>query len=176
MRIVTFGAANSLDNFIAREDGAVDWLLWTKEVAEITKEYWQTIDTVVMGRKTFEVATQNGAGAYPGVRNFVLSRKLKKRFDGFEVVSDDAADFLRRLKNTSGKGICVMGGGLLARSLLEADLIDEIGLNLHPVVLGKGVPLFHDMKSQIDLKLINCTQLSNGCVVLRYRVKHKGSR
>jgi dihydrofolate reductase len=53
MRKVTFGGANSLDNYIARPDGAVDWLLWTKEVNEIMKDYWKTIDTIVMGRKTY---------------------------------------------------------------------------------------------------------------------------
>lgn len=171
MRKVTFGAANSLDNFIAREDGSVDWLMWTKEVAQITQEYWQTIDTVVMGRKTFEVALKNGGGAYPGVKNFVLSRTLKNDFKGIEIVSDDAVDFVRRLKNVNGgKGICVMGGGLLVHSLLEADLIDEIGFNLHPVLLGKGVPLFREMFRQINLDLIECIRLSNGCVVLKYRV------
>ena len=65
-----------------------------------------------------------------------------------------------------------MGGGILARSLFEADLIDEIGFNLHPVLLGSGIPLFHEMTKQIDLELVKCQELKNGCVVLTYRVKH----
>ena len=65
-----------------------------------------------------------------------------------------------------------MGGGVLARSLFEAGLIDEIGFNIHPVLLGSGIPLFHEMTKQIDLKLIKCQQLKNGCVVLTYKVKH----
>ena len=172
MRKVTFGGANSLDNYIARKDDAVDWLLWTKEVAEVTQSFWETIDTVVMGRRTYEVAARMGTGAYPGVKNYVFSRTIKKPSDeSLSFISEDAATFVRRLKNEEGKGICVMGGGLLAKSLFEADLIDEVGLNIHPVLLGSGIPLFYEMPRQIDLELIKCQHLSNGCVILTYRVK-----
>jgi len=171
MRKVTFGGATSLDNFIARKDDAVDWLLWTKEVNTIMKSYWTTIDTVVMGRRTYEVASQSGG--YPGVKNYVFSRTMKKSPNKkTELVSEDAADFIRKLKAQDGKGICVMGGGVLAKSLFEADLIDEVGINVHPVLLGSGIPVFHEMPQQIDLELLSSQQLSNGCVVLSYRVKH----
>jgi len=66
----------------------------------------------------------------------------------------------------------VMGGGELAKSLFEAGVIDEIGFNIHPVLLGSGIPLFHEMKRQIDLELLDCKVLKNGCVVVSYRVKH----
>ena len=59
MRKVTFGGANSLDNFIARKDDAVDWLMWNKEVTALMKDFWKTIDTVVMGRRTYEVAMKS---------------------------------------------------------------------------------------------------------------------
>jgi dihydrofolate reductase len=173
MRKVTFGVANSLDNFIARKDHAVDWLLWNKEVAAITADFWKTIDTVVMGRKTYEVALKSGMTSYPGVKNYVFSRTMKGRPDeGTEIVSEDAAKFVRKLRRQKGKGICVMGGGELAKSLLEAHLIDEIGLNIHPVLLGSGIPLFLPMARQLDLQLLECRPLKNGCVFLRYRVKH----
>ncbi len=64
-----------------------------------------------------------------------------------------------------------MGGGLLAKSLFEANLIDEIGLNVHPVLLGSGIPLFHEMNHQIDLELLDCKTFKNGCVFVSYRVK-----
>jgi len=175
MRKVTFGGANSLDNFIARKDDSVDWLMWSKEVNSIMKNFWKTIDTVVMGRKTYEVAARAGSGGgYPSVKTYVFSRTLKKRKEkGLEIISEDATVFVRKLKEQRGKDICVMSGGLLAKSLFEADLIDEIGFNIHPVLLGSGIPLFHKMKKQIDLELLECEQLQNGCVVLTYRVKHR---
>lgn len=171
MRKVTFGGANSLDNFIARPDHAVDWLLWGKEAAEVTAGFWKTIDTVLMGRKTYEVAARNGmGGGYPGVDSYVFSRTLGD-VDGVTVVRDDAAGFVRDLKRRDGKDICVMGGGELAHGLFEADLIDEIGFNIHPVLLGAGIPLFHPMSRQIDLELVECRPFSNGCVYVTYRVK-----
>lgn len=174
MRKVTFGGANSLDNFIARKDDAVDWLMWSNEVADILKDFWKPFDAIVMGRRTYEVSQKMGGGpGHPGVKTYVLSRTLKKiKAEGVNLVSEDAADFVRKLKNEEGKDICVLGGGLLAKSLFEAGLIDEVGINVHPVLLGSGIPLFHEMKKQIDLKLVKCQQLKNGCVYLVYNVNH----
>jgi dihydrofolate reductase len=173
MRKVTFGVGNSLDNFIARTDHAVDWLLWGEEAASVTAEFWKTIDTVVMGRKTYEVALKHGTTSYPGVKNYVFSRTLKESPDErVEIIAEDAAGFVRELKSQEGKAICVMGGGELARSLFEADLIDEVGLNVHPVLLGTGIPLFLPMGRQLDLELVECKPFRNGCVLLMYRVKH----
>jgi dihydrofolate reductase len=169
LRTVTFGVANSLDNFIARKDHAVDWLSWSGEVSAISAAYWKTIDTVVMGRKTYEIGP---SGGYPGVKNYVFSRTLPAGArGGVEVVSQDAAEFVDALRREPGKGICVMGGGLVAKALFEAGLIDELGLNVHPIVLGSGIPLFHEMERQIDLELIECKPFENGCVFLRYRVR-----
>ena len=175
MRKVIFGGANSLDNFIARKDDAVDWLIWSKEVQQIMKDTWRTIDTIVMGRKTYEVAQRmGGGGGHAGVKTYVFSRTMKEpNSKKVNFVAGDAATFVRRLKeDEKGKDICVMGGGVLAKSLFEADLIDEIGFNIHPVLLGSGIPLFHEMSRQIDLELKECRQLSSGCVLVTYTVKH----
>ena len=178
MRQVTFGGANSLDNFIARSDHAVDWLLWCDEAAQIMAEFWPTIDTVVMGRKTYDVQRRMSAdgvtpeGDYSGVKTYVFSRTLPEGPDGgATIVREDAADFVRRLKAQDGKGICVMGGGELARSLLEGGVIDEVGFNIHPVLLGEGIPVFHEMKRQLDLEMLDCRRFKNGCVYVSYRVK-----
>ena len=172
MRNVIFGGANSFDNYFARKDDSVDWLMWSDEVTPIMKDFWKNIDTVVMGRRTYEVALRMGSGAYPKVKNYVFSRTIKEKSgSGVDIISIDAAEFVRGLKNQEGKDICVMGGGLLAKSLFEANLIDEIGFNIHPVLLGSGIPIFHEMKNQIDLELLECKPLKNGCVMVRYRVK-----
>lgn len=175
MRKVIFGGAISLDNFIAREDGAVDWLVWSKEVNQIMKDMWKSIDTMVMGRKTYEVAQRMGGGGdQAGVKTYVFSRTIKKpNSRNLTFIDDDAAAFVRQLKEEAeGKDICVMGGGVLAKSLFEADLIDEIGFNIQPVLLGSGIPLFYEMSRQIDLELKECRQLSKGCVYVTYNVNH----
>jgi dihydrofolate reductase len=177
MRKVTFGGANSLDNYIAREDDAVDWLMWSKEAMSVMTEFWKTIDTVVMGRRTYEVALRYSKGRsnpYPGIKSYVFSRTLERSPDeSVEIINTDAADFVRELKTGEGKDICVMGGGLLANSLFEADLIDEVGFNIHPVLLGRGIPLFHEMNRQIELELLDCKPFKNGCVYLLYGVRHE---
>jgi dihydrofolate reductase len=174
MRKLTFGGANSLDNYLARPDHAVDWLLWGEEVGPIMADFWKSIDTVVMGRKTYEVAARGGqSGGYSGVKCYVFSRTLPEdAAEGVTIVRDDAAAFVRDLKRQEGKDICLMGGGELARSLFEAGLIDEIGFNIHPVLLGSGIPLFHPMSRQINLELRECRAFKNGCVYVTYRVKN----
>jgi dihydrofolate reductase len=185
MRKVTLGLANSLDNYIARTDGGYDWIHWSKEVAEISAKFMKTVDALLIGRKTYEVMISSGQTSYPGAKNYVFSRSKKKRAaitktlaarkktdKNVEVISEDAADFIRKLKQKKGKGIAVFGGGELSRSLFEADLIDEIVLNVHPVILGSGVPLFHEMKRQIDLELLDCKVLKGGYLAISYRIKH----
>jgi dihydrofolate reductase len=178
MRKVTFGGAISLDNFIARKDGSYDWIMTSKEANEEMRDYWKTIDTMLMGRRTYEVAVQHGASCeHPGIKTYVFSRTLKPRStESLTVLSEDVVDFVRRLKEEDGKDICIMGGGILAKPLLEAGLIDEIGFNIHPVLLGSGIPLYYEMKQQIDLELVKCRQLSNGCVIVTYRTKHSRSK
>jgi dihydrofolate reductase len=125
-----------------------------------------------MGRKTYEVALRQGGGSYPGVKTYVFSRTIPSPDEETTIISEDAAEFVRDLKSQPGKDICVMGGGELARSLFEADLIDEIGFNIHPTLLGSGIPLFHAMSRQIDLELLECRTFTTGCVLVRYRIKH----
>jgi dihydrofolate reductase len=174
MRKAVFGCGNSLDNFIAREDNAVDWLLWDEEISSISAEKWPSYDTILMGRKTYEASLRLGTTSYSNLKNYVFSRTMKKSPDrSVEIISTDAAEFVRELKNLDGKDICVMGGGELAKSLFEADLIDEVGCNIHPVLLGSGIPLFYGQKQQIDLERLDCRVLKNGCVYILYRVKHK---
>ncbi len=181
MRKVIFGGANSLDNFIAREDGAVDWLLWGEEAAELMKDMWSRFDTMVMGRKTYEVAmasapknkSSKAKNPYGNLRTIVFSTTLKPGIvGGVEITSDDPGRFVKKLKKESGKDICIMGGGELARTLFEAGVIDEIGFNIHPILLGSGIPLFHKMSKQIDLELLDCRPFKNGCVYVLYKVKN----
>lgn len=180
MRKVTFGVANSLDNYIARENHAVDWLMWGKEAAAFMSEFWKTIDTVLMGRKTYEVALEHSKGQsnpYPGIKSYVFSRTLRESEDeAVKIVRGEAAEFVRKLKGEEGKDICVMGGGEFAKSLFEAGVIDEIGFNIHPVLLGSGIPLFHEMSRQINLELLDCKPFKNGCVLVSYRVKKSKPR
>lgn len=173
MRTVTYGGACSLDMLIAGPGGAVDWLVMTPDAQAIMGEYWSTVDAILMGRKTYEIAAANGVGSDSddsGVKTYVFSRTLKEA-RGVQIVSENAGEFVRTLKAQPGKGIMVMGGGELARSLFEANVIDEIGVNIHPVLLGGGVPLVPGLNCRINLELVFARPIAGGCVYALYRVK-----
>lgn len=174
MRKVIFGGANTLDNYIAGKDDSIDWIRNSKEVNEILKDYWKGVDTAILGRRTYEVAVKSGygTGAQPGVKTYVCSRTLKKSPEKKIELAPDAVSLVKRLKSEAGKNIIVMGGSEIGKSLFEAGLIDELGVNIHPVLLGSGIPLFGEMERRIELELRECKQLKNGCVALTYDVVH----
>ncbi len=174
MRKVTYGGAISLDSYLARPDYSVDWLRWSDEAAEMMAAYWKNIDTVLWGRKTWEVAVRSSQGrGFSKARNYLFSRTLAEEPRGFTLVRENAGDFVRSLKEQKGKDICLMGGGDLARSLFEADVIDEVGFNIHPTFLGSGIPAIHPMGRQIELDLLECRPFKNGCVYVLYRVQRR---
>lgn len=152
--------------------------MWSDEAGEVTNAYWPKVDCILMGRKTYEVALANNPGGGDaeddsGIKTYVFSRTLKQEdHKGATIISENAVEFVRELKQQDGKEICLMGGGDLAKTLFEAGLIDEIGFNIHPVMLGSGIPAFYAMSRQIDLELMECRQFNNGCVYVQYRVKN----
>ena len=185
MRTITYGGAVSLDGFLAGADGAIDWLYHSKDAQQVMTDYWKDIDTILWGRKTYDVSvamrpapTKKPAKAKspkpkqrPAMHNYVFSRTLKTLDDpDMELVTSDAVEFVRALKQNPGKEICLMGGGELAQSLLAADLVDEIRLNIHPILLGTGIPTFRDPGHRVNLQLFECRQLEGGCVLASYKV------
>src|SRR5216110_3526185 len=108
MRTVTYGAACSLDGFITGPGENMDWLHHSADVMEIMRRYWQDVDTILMGRKTYDFARTAGGGpALPGITGtYVFSRTLQA-IDAPDamLVSNDAGDFVRDLKGRPGKGI-----------------------------------------------------------------------
>jgi dihydrofolate reductase len=184
MRTITYGGAVSLDGFLAGADGAIDWLHFSKDVQQVMTDYWKDVDAVLMGRKTWEFAVaQNRATAKktkkgqrrppsdPAVRTYVFSRTLAAIDEpGVELVAGDAVAFVRDLKRKPGKQICLMGGGELATSLLGAGLVDEVGLNIHPILLGSGIPTFRDPRQRVKLKLTECRRLEGDCILASYKV------
>ena len=174
MRTVTYGAACSLDGFIAAADGSIDWLHFSPDVQAFMAAYWPTIDTIVMGRGTWDVTARQDTGeapSMPGIQTYVFSRTLAEiSRPGVRLVRDEAGPFVQALKKQPGKGICVLGGGVLGTSLLEAGVVDEVGMNVHPVLLGAGVPLFRNAKRRIPLELLETRRMGGGCVLCTYRV------
>jgi dihydrofolate reductase len=181
-RKVILGFGISLDGYIARRNGAIDFLVIDKEGEALMADFFAKIDTTVMGRKTATAAAKlRKSGEMPdtpGMANYVISRRWKPgKREGFEVVSGSLTAFVRKLKRRPGKDIYLGGGGELARSFLQEDLVDELYIGIGPILLGDGIPGFPGRFPQRDFKLTECKSYSNGSVALRYeRMRTKISR
>src|ERR1700681_4848337 len=181
-RKVILGFGISIDGYIARRNGAIDFLVLDKEGETLMAEFFAKIDTTVMGRKTAAaVAKLRKRGEIPdtpGMAKYVISRRWKPgKREGFEVVGGSLTTFVRMLKRRAGKDIYLGGGGELARSFLQEDLVDELYIGVGPILLGDGIPGFPGKFPQRDFKLTECKSYSNGSLGLRYeRMRAKTSR
>ena len=173
-RKVILGFGVSIDGYIARRNGAMDFLVMDKEGETVMADFFAKIDTTVMGRKTAAAwAKLRKSGEIPdtpGMVNYVVSRRWKPgKREGFEVVRGSLTTFVRKLKRLPGKDIYLGGGGELARSFLQKDLVDELFIGVDPILLGDGIPGFPGKFPQRDFKLTECKSYSNGSVALRYK-------
>jgi dihydrofolate reductase len=167
MRKVRFSAAVSLDGFIAGPRGEHDWIVMDPSIN--MREFFASIDTVLLGRKTFEAALKQGQeGSMPGISAIVCSRTLRAADHPGTVICTDAAAAVSDLKRAPGKDIWLMGGGALFRSLLESRHVDSIELAVVPVLLGDGIPLIPGPYAKLGLRLTSSRTLDSGLVVANY--------
>lgn len=170
MRKVVYSVAMSLDGYIARRSGEYDWI--PEEPAIDWDEFLDRFDTVLMGRKTYEVVERQGsAGPTAGMRTIVFSETLEdERHPEAEVVAGDAARVIGELREEEGKDLWLMGGGELFRSLLEAGLVDEVEVAVVPILLGGGIRFLPPTQAGASLELKGTTEYPSGLVVLSYEV------
>jgi dihydrofolate reductase len=180
-RKVILGFGISLDGYIARRNGDLDFLAIDKEGESVMADFFAKIDTTIMGRKTasswVKMRERGEMPERPGMANYVVSRRWKPgKREGFEVVNGSLTTFVRKLKRRRGKDIYLGGGGELARSFLQEDLVDELFIGLGPILLGDGIPGFPGKFPQRDFRLTECKSYSNGSVGLRYERKGTKNR
>ncbi|MFA7096730.1 MAG: dihydrofolate reductase family protein [Gammaproteobacteria bacterium] len=169
MRKLVLFIATSLDGYIARPDGGIDWLFTDQGYGY--PEFFAGVDTVLMGRRTYEQLLALGGGyPYPGTRGYVFSRRRGgERNAHVAFIADDVATFVQRLKEEPGKTIWLVGGAEIARACLLHDLVDESVISVHPLVLGAGIPLFLPPLPTLRLTLARCQVYDSGLVQLTYR-------
>jgi dihydrofolate reductase len=170
MRKIILSLGISLDSYIARLNGDVDFLFRPKDYS--TASSFATVDTAIMGRKTLEVGLKMGGGSLPtsSMAYYVFSQsKPPGKCDGWTFVNESPAAFIARLRRHSGKNIWLMSGGELARDFLKADLVDELHLAIMPVLLGEGIPLFPSGFPQREFTPIENRTYSRGMIELKYK-------
>lgn len=168
MRSVVLFVGMSLDGYIARRDGSVDWLV--VEPSYDFKGFFDSIDVVLMGRKTADVAPQQGGmGSMGKMEEYVFSRSKPPGKRGrVEYTNQPPGVLIRELKARPGKDIWLMGGGELAREFLREDVIDRIDLGVLPVLLGDGIPLFPSGFPERHFKLVKSRSYPGGMLELSY--------
>ena len=175
MRKVILGLGISLDGYIGRPAGSVDFLFMPKDFS--MEPFFATVDAAIMGRKTFDVAAKGG-GSFGGstMVSYVMSRTLPPgERNGAHFVKQSPAALIRRIRSKPGKHIWLMGGGELARDFLKADLVDELAISIVPVLIGAGIPLFPAGFPQREFKLVENVTYSKGLIALKYERIRKGS-
>lgn len=163
--------AVSLDGYIAHSDGNIDWL---DSVARPDEDYGyaafiETIDTVIMGRKTYEkVLSFGGEFPHAGRDCYVLTRTERVPDGQVHFYSGTAGELLDQIRRQPGKDIFIDGGSEAIDFFRKKDLIDSYTVSIIPILLGEGIPLFKESKKERPLKLVEATTFDSGLVQLTY--------
>ena len=182
---VTIHMVASLDGFIARKDGRVDWLETSDEFVGgdtmdqgLVETFLKTIDCYVMGSRTYETAlrfeAQGFGWAYGDKPTFVLSsRELPRIRDTVEFYSGDLTQFVNERLRRSFRSIWFVGGGVVSSECLRLGLADEVRYSIVPILIGDGISFFERLHKDIALHLAEVKAYKSGMVALRYEVRHR---
>ena len=172
LRRVRYLVAMSLDGFIAGPNGEADWIIMDPEIDfDPTASQF---DTILMGRRTYEVVTgAGGGGSSPGMQVFVFSRTLRQKDHPGVTIVDNPAEVIAELRSKPGKDVWLWGGGSLFRSFAELALVDTVEVGVVPVLLGEGVPLLSAPARRVALRLTgHRLYAKTGIMSLEYAVQY----
>jgi dihydrofolate reductase len=189
MRKVIASPYMSLDGLIALPDGTSDWPASGSEryAREILPLLFEQSDTIVLGRKTYETIVQFWPSLSPEEDRFatpmntlpkiVFSQSLSQvtwgKWQNATLVKGDPVEAMLALKQQEGKDLLIFGSGKLISTLAQADVIDDYWLQVHPLVLGSGVPLFREQTPRLDLSLLDVKPSEEGILILHYQPARK---
>jgi dihydrofolate reductase len=167
--------ATSLDGFIAREDGRIDWLTEYENNPTTDygySEFYSSIGTVLMGRKTYEQILEFGDWPYKEKKSYVFTKKkdILHCENNVEFVTEDLRKFVNQLKESAEQDIWLVGGSQLIKAFIEENLVQELILFIVPIILGSGINLFDHIGKQIKLQTLGINKYENGLVRVEYRL------
>lgn len=164
--------AQSLDGYIATKDDSLDWLFKVEgEGDNGYSKFFETVDTVLMGKRTYDWVMEQGKGQFPysNKDSYVFSRSSVTDTKDVTFVNGDIVDFTNNLKKEEGKDIWIVGGGDILHTFIKEKLVDELIVTVAPTIIGEGIPLFKAGDYQLDLSLRG-TRTFNQFVELHYTV------
>ena len=170
MRKIILGVAVSLDGFIEGPNGEYDWCFTDQDYG--MKDFMKGIDAIFYGRKCYEMMMgfdHGGPNPYAKMKHYVFSNTLTKAYEGTELISGDIVKQVMDIKNQPGKDIWLFGGAEITTTFINQNLVDEMGLAVHPILLGAGKLLFNNIESRKPFKLKSSKEYSSGLVMLTYQ-------
>ena len=170
---VSIYIATSIDGYIAKKDGNLDWLQYGHVSDEDYgfKKFSSSIDALILGRNTYQVVSSFEEWPYKGKRVIVLSNTLKDVREEAELFCGELPELLSKLHSANIRHVWV-DGGITASKFLEAGLVDEITISIIAMVLGSGIPLFSVMNREQSCRLVTSQAYPSGLVQLKYEVAH----
>jgi dihydrofolate reductase len=171
MRKIILSVAVSLDGFIEGANGEYDWCFTDQDYG--MKDFMKRIDAIFYGRKCYEMMLgfdHGGPNPYAKMKHYVFSNTLAKPYDGTELISGDFVKQVMNLKSQPGKDIWLFGGAEITTTFINNNLVDEMVLAVHPVLLGAGKSLFNNIEGGKHVKLTSSKPYSSGLVMLNYEV------
>ena len=173
MRKIRLYIASSLDGYIARSSGEVDWLFSDSDYGYT--EFFDQIDTVLMGNNTYRQVLTFGEYPYQGKQGFVFSKTISRgRDNNVEFVGGDLAGFINRLVKQSGGDIWLVGGAQIIHYFIKHNFVNELILSIHPMILGDGIPLIiKDASLETALELKEVIPYDSGLLQIFYNFKRK---
>ncbi|QIP15002.1 dihydrofolate reductase [Spirosoma aureum] len=167
MRTIKLFIATSLDSYIAGPNGEIDWLFTEGEYGY--SAFMERIDTTLMGNETYKLTKTFGDFPYKDLTNYVFTRNTVHPEEPYvQFVSGDIAAFVQSLKEQNGNDIFLVGGGYVNTVLLNAGLIDELQIFVHPIILGNGIPLFQPTETRHNWTFVASKSYERGLVELKY--------
>ncbi|MEG3435742.1 dihydrofolate reductase family protein [Pannus brasiliensis CCIBt3594] len=179
MTSVVYYVAMSVDGYIATPDGSIDWLGAYEIEGEDYgyREFYDSIDALLLGRRTYEQILGFGSWPYPGKPCFVFSRTpLSGEIPEVTFTPANPRETVAELRERGWGRVWLVGGGQLAGSFRESGSIDELIVSVMPIVLGSGIPLFGVSGKPDKLTPIASRSYPNGCIQLQYRLDSRRDR
>lgn len=177
MKKIILYIAASIDGRIAEPGGGTDFLSGypiTEAMDYGYKEFFNSIDTIVMGGRTWrEMDAMDAMGSYKDKMVYVVSRNDWGEKQNIKFITKDVADRVANLRNEAGKGIWLFGGGELISILLAADLVDEMCITYIPVILGRGISLFREQDKESEWELVESRTYENNVLQVKYQKQNK---
>jgi dihydrofolate reductase len=184
MRKLRLQVQMTVDGFIGGPNGEMTWTTrdWDNELKRYVGSITEPIDCIILGRKLAQGfipywafhPEQEGADKFNQTSKVVFTKTLEKsEWDKTVLAKGDLVDEITRLKKQAGKDIIAYGGATFVSALIKHGLVDEFHLFINPTAIGKGLPIFKELESHQNLKLVKSASFDCGIVVLHYELQHK---